>query len=80
MQAAQFERSLRAFQRRAPFQSFTVALINGNRVQVDHPKALVLRGGTAVYVAADGVPTLFDHSSVSQLVGARKRKSGAEGE
>ena len=62
------ERSLRAFQRRAPFRPFTVALVNGDRFQVDHPEALVLRDGVGVFVAAGGVPTLFDHESVSQLV------------
>jgi hypothetical protein len=75
MEAAQFERSLRAFHRQSPFRSFTVALVNGDRVQVDHPEALVVRGGTAVFVSADGTPTLFDHTSVSQFAGARKRQS-----
>jgi hypothetical protein len=75
MEGAQFERSLRSFQRRSPFRSFTVALVNGDRVQVDHPEALVVRGGTAVFVAADGAPTLFDHTSVCQLEGELKRKS-----
>ena len=75
MEQAQFERSLRAFQRQSPFRLFTVALINGDRVQVDNPEALVVRRGTAVFVAADGVPTLFDHGIVSQFVGERKRKS-----
>lgn len=69
MDAEQFERSLRAFQRRTPFQSFTVALVNGDRFQVDHPEALIVRGGVAVFITAGGVPTLFDHSSVSQMVG-----------
>jgi hypothetical protein len=64
-----FDRKLRAFQRRRPFRPYTVALVNGDRFQVDHPEALVLRDGVAVYVAAGGVPTLFDHESVSQLVG-----------
>ncbi len=27
------------------------------------------RDGVAVFIATGGVPTLFDHSSVSQLVG-----------
>jgi hypothetical protein len=36
---------------------------------VDHPEALVLRSGTAVFISADGVPTLFDHESVRRLVG-----------
>jgi len=69
MEVEQFERSLRAFQRRTPFRSFTVALVNGDRFQVDHPEALILRGGVAVFIAAGGVPTLFDHSSVSELAG-----------
>jgi hypothetical protein len=69
MDTGEFERSLRAFQRRTPFRSFVVALVNGDRFQVDHPEALVLRDGVAVFIAAGGVPTLFDHTSVSQLVG-----------
>ena len=64
-----FERTLRAFQQRTPFRPFTVALVNGDRFQVDHPEALVLRDGVAVFVAAGGVPTLFDHESVSELIG-----------
>jgi hypothetical protein len=32
MEAGDFERSLRAFQRRTPFRTFTVALVNGDRV------------------------------------------------
>ena len=40
-----------------------------HRIQVDHLEALVLRDGVAVFIAAWGVPTLFDHDSVSQFVG-----------
>jgi hypothetical protein len=69
MEVEQFERSLRAFQRRTPFRSFTVALVNCDGFQVDHPEALVLRGGVAVFITAGGEPTLFDHSSISELVG-----------
>ena len=61
-----FERILRAYQHRTPFRPFTVALVNGDRFQVDHPEALALRDGVAVLIAADGVPTLFDHKSMSQ--------------
>jgi hypothetical protein len=78
MDTGTFERSLHAFQRRSPFHPFTVALVNGDRFQVDHPEALVIRDGIAVFIAAGGVPTLFDHESVSQLVGefaAKDRKS-----
>lgn len=69
MDPGNFVRSLRAFQRRIPFRPFTVALVNGDRFQVDHPEALVVRDGVAVYVAAGGVPTLFDHESVSEFIG-----------
>lgn len=69
MDRSAFERSLRAFARRVPFRSFTVELVSGTRFEVDHPEALVFRGGVAVYVDATGNPTLFDHESVSQLTG-----------
>jgi len=68
MDASNFERTLRACQRRTPFQPFTVTLVNGDRFQVDHPEALVLRDGVAVFIAAGGVPTLFDRESVSQVI------------
>lgn len=69
MQADHFERALRAFQRRVPFQAFQVELISGMRFQVDHPEALVLRGGLAVFVTADGTPWIFDHEGVNQFIG-----------
>jgi len=71
MTAKNFERTLRAFHRRAPFRPFSVALVSGDRMEIDHPDALVLRGGVAVFVAADGTPTLFDHESASEVSGGR---------
>jgi hypothetical protein len=67
MELSNFQRSLQAFQRQTPFRPFTVALVNGDRFQVDHPEALVARAGVAVFIAADGQPWLFDHESVSQF-------------
>lgn len=64
-----FERSLRAFVRRTPFRPFTVELVSGARIQVDHPEALVFRGGVAVFINPEGVPTIVDHESVSQWNG-----------
>lgn len=71
MQKETFEKTLKALARRTPFRPFTVELVSGDRVKVDHPEALVLRAGVAVFVGASGVPTLFDHEGVSQLIGAR---------
>jgi hypothetical protein len=70
-----FVRSLRAFQRRTPFRPFTVELVSGYRFQVDHPEAMVLRDGVAVYIAPGGHPTLFDHEGVSQLFDESAQKS-----
>ena len=69
MQTDAFERSLRAFVRRIPFQSFTVELTSGTRFQVLHPEALAFNGGLAAYIGTDGTPSLFDHGSVSRLAG-----------
>ena len=70
MEPENFEKSLRLFARRRPFQSFVVRFEDGNAVTVDHPEALIVRGGIAVYVSATGEPTLFDHRGVSALSGA----------
>jgi hypothetical protein len=77
MTTENFEQTLRAFQRRTPFSPFTVELVSGDRFQVDHPEALVLRDGIAVFVAAGGIPTLFDHESVSQLIGEAQVRATA---
>lgn len=60
-----WEKTLRAFQRRVPFHPFTVELSSGSKIEVDHPEALVMRGGTAVYLGPDGDLTLFDHHAVA---------------
>ncbi|MDB5291038.1 MAG: hypothetical protein JWL69_2279 [Phycisphaerales bacterium] len=62
-----FERILRAFQHRVPFKSFTVELVSGARIRVDHPEAMALRAGVAVYIDPEGTPRFLDHESVSQV-------------
>jgi hypothetical protein len=69
MTADNFSKTLRAFQKRAPFGSFAVELVSGGLIIVDHPEALVFRGGTAIYVGPDGTPTIFDHEGVSRVGG-----------
>ena len=64
-----FEQALRAFQRRAPFRPFTVQFVSGKRVAVDRPEAPALRGGVAVYISPEGLPTLLDHEGASEDVG-----------
>jgi hypothetical protein len=75
MVADSFDQTLNAFKRRVPFRPFTVSLVNGDRFEVDYPDALVIRDGVAAYVAAGGVPVIFDHEGVSQFIGHLKESS-----
>jgi hypothetical protein len=63
-----FDQTLNAFKNRKPFRPFTVVLIDGSRFEVDFPNALVVRDGVAIFVAAGGIPTIFDHEGVSQFI------------
>jgi hypothetical protein len=69
MEPENFDQTLKAFKKRNPFQPFTVVLANGDRFEVDHQDALVVRDGVAMYVAPGGVPVIFDHEGVSQVIG-----------
>ena len=69
MQVDNFDQTLTAFKKRSPFRPFTVALVNGDRFEVDFPDALLVRDGVAVYLQAGGVPIIFDHEGVNQFIG-----------
>ncbi len=64
-----FTTTIQAFQNRTPFRPFTLALVNGDRYEVDRPNTLSLGDGVAVLIAPDGVPVFFDHEGVNQVIG-----------
>jgi hypothetical protein len=64
-----FADTLRAFKHRTPFRPFTVVTVSGQRHEVDHPDALAVRGGVALFVGPGSVPVIFDHESVDEVVG-----------
>ncbi len=64
-----FDATIRSFKNRTPFRPFTVSLVNGKRLEVDYPDALVVRDGVAVFVAPGGIPAIFDHEGLAQVVG-----------
>jgi hypothetical protein len=68
MTADNFNHILQELRQRTPFQVFTVELAGGRRFEVDHPRALVVRDGVAVFIAPGGFPVWFDHESVGQIV------------
>jgi hypothetical protein len=69
VEANNFDQVLNTFRSRTPFRPFTVALVNGDRFEVDSPNALVVRDGVAIYVAPGGIPIIFDHDGVNQFIG-----------
>jgi hypothetical protein len=77
MVAERFQTTIRAFLRRTPFKPYVVELVSGDRVRVDHPEALVVRGGVAVFVSAAGAPVIFDHEGVSQIFADSEASSAA---
>jgi hypothetical protein len=70
MTADNFGNILTGLQQIKPFRVFTVELNGGRRFEVDHPGALVIRDGVAVFLAPGGIPIWFDHESVNQIIGA----------
>ena len=69
MDQNRFIETMRAFRNRTPFRPFTVALVNGDRYEVDRPETLALGEGMALFVAPGDVPVFFDHEAVSQVIG-----------
>jgi len=71
-----FTQTLSLYRRRKLFHPFTIALQNGDRFEVDHADALVIRDGTAVYLAPGGVPVVFDHEALVPITGDVKPRPG----
>ena len=70
MTVENFEGFSEALVSRKPFKVFTVELHNGNRFEVDHPRAIVWRDGYAIFAAPGRVPIYLDHESVVQIIDA----------
>jgi hypothetical protein len=64
-----FTGTVRAFKSRVPFRPFTVVTVSGGRFEVDHPEAIAIRNGMALFAAPGNVPVIFDHDGVSDVVG-----------
>ena len=70
MTADYFDGTITALIERVPFHIFTVELNTGQKIEIDHSHALVVREGNAVFLAPGGVPHWFDHESVNQIIAA----------
>ena len=63
-----FEETLSALRGRSPFEPFVVELLNGSRVEVEHPEALAYTQRRAVYVGKQGRLHIFDPDGVNQII------------
>ena len=52
--------TIETFQDQTPFHPFTLAMNDGSRLEIDHPRAVVYRNGTGVFVGPAGTPHLFN--------------------
>jgi len=64
-----FTGTIQAFRRRNPYRPFTVVTMSGSRQEIDFADAIVVRDGVAIYAAPRGIPIIFDHESVDQVIG-----------
>ena len=69
MDRATFDHTLLPYKARSPFKPFTLIMVSGDRLEVDHGGALGVRDGVALSIAPGGVPVLFDHEGVSHVIG-----------
>ena len=75
MTSEHFDQLLAALGERGKFHPFTVELVGGDQFEVDHPLAMVVRDGVAIYLKPGGIPVWFDHESVTQIIGDIADKS-----
>jgi hypothetical protein len=65
-----FERVWRAFLRKQPFQPFTLELVNGSRLDINHPEVLRQQGDLIVYRSTMGIQSVFECSGVLRFIEA----------
>lgn len=64
-----FTETIIALMNRKPFRPFTVVTVAGGRYEIDHPNALAVREGLAIFAGPGHVPVFFDHEGVSEVIG-----------
>ena len=63
------DETIEAFQNQDPFHPFTLAMNDGSRLEVDHPRAIIYRSGRGVFLGPGGTPHLFSSHSVNRVIG-----------
>lgn len=71
----QLDTTIRVFLKARPFRPFTVELSSGTKIVVDHPEALVCRGGRGVFLDHRGRVSLFDEDAIARVAAGRNGPS-----
>ncbi|HEY3790002.1 MAG TPA: hypothetical protein VGL71_14175, partial [Urbifossiella sp.] len=69
MEREVFAGAIRTYKGRTPFRPFTIVTVSGGRYEVDHQEAILEREGVALFAAPGGIPVIFDHQGVSEVIG-----------
>ncbi len=69
MERDNFTATIQSFQRRPLFGPSRVAIVDGDRLEIDYGNMVVVREGIAVFIAPGGTPVSFDYEGVSQIIG-----------
>jgi hypothetical protein len=60
----------KAFTKRTPFRPFTLELVNGSRLEVNHPEAVTLHETFLVYSSSRGIRSVAEYESVVRIIDA----------
>ena len=74
-----FERTLRACRDHKPFRRFVVVMVDGAQHKVDRTDALAMRDGTGVFLSLGGVPNVFAHDTVTEIITDAREQSAKSG-
>ena len=69
MKMDEFDLTVETLKGVRPYRPFTIVLMNGDRYEIDHPGAISIREGFAIYIAPGKVPIYFNHDGVNQIIG-----------
>lgn len=68
MTAQSFQRALRAFTRRRPFQPYLVEFVSGEQITVHHPEAVATWSEDVIFTSREQRYRWFDATTVCQLL------------
>jgi hypothetical protein len=63
-----FEALVRRLLSRKPFRPFSIKLVDGEAIRVDHPEAMIVRAGVGAVMDSRGYLYDFDEESVAAVV------------